>query len=60
MVPKEFIKNTCVKQGDILNPLLFVLVADDAIKNFKLGFNKYRLGYWRLKRVEIKALTNAD
>jgi hypothetical protein len=54
-----FLTNTGVRQGDILSPLLFMLVMDEALKECP-NMKKYEVGNLILRPVVISALAYAD
>jgi hypothetical protein len=54
-----FLTNTGVRQGDILNPLLFTLVMDETLKECS-NIKKYKLENLRLRPIVINVLAYAD
>ncbi|KAF6201218.1 hypothetical protein GE061_005665 [Apolygus lucorum] len=56
----EFPITMGVRQGDVLSPLIFILVMDEVLKECETKCRAFHLGNWRLQPVRFSALAFAD
>lgn len=60
MKSEMFNTNEGVRQGGSLSPLLFIIYMDDIIKETRRKTKPFRVGYRKLKEVEIRECAFAD